>query len=109
MTPERQIEAMARIDGLEPTGDETYPYSDGKTRYFASCSNRWDYLGNYNAAHRVLASGKISSTKYRFYLHEIMKPKGQHAGLYDHAGEVMYATCAQMTEAILRACGTWED
>ena len=100
MTPERQVEAMARIEFVERVriikGVIYIDNGIGATMLVER------YLTNYNSVHRVLRGLSLAQLfDYDEELRKLVRP--------DSDVRCHQATCAQMTEAILRACGVWVE
>ena len=116
MKTERQIEEMARLDGWEYDAelevfkkDQTpllplFAFNNG-----SHCHAQIpDYLHDLNACHRVL-KGLDNQQLHDFYheLHDVILDYDLLFGDYDPS--ILLATAEQVTEAILRAVGKWEE
>jgi len=99
MNKKRQIEEMIKIDPL-------YERMGNSARYAAEIGVVFDYT-SLDACQRVLEVVRDFS-KYWRILHKITSPKGQHVH-YNPTELCAKATAAQVTEAILKAHGVWEE
>ena len=115
MKESAQIEAMARLEGKDYTGfwcDDCGDINGANTTNDEHCAlcgkpaecNFSDYLHDHNAVQRVI-DGLDLSTLER-YVQELEKVT--HASVMTVTNMVL-AACPQKVEAILKACGKWED
>ena len=99
MNEQKQIEAMARLDGIEGTiYAEDMLYVNGP--FTGSLP---DYLTDHNAVQRVI-DGLEDQLDYHGALLSVLRPDGGGVTWFS----VHKATCAQKCEAILKAKGEWE-
>ncbi len=112
MNKQKQIEAMARMDGFTEGKNITYPqywyknsiiYANGGRE---NDNNLPNYLNDLNDVQRVINNLKFTG------MNDDSEYDRYWSRLRDICGGVIYmqrATAAQKTEAILKAKGVWED
>ena len=102
MKQERQIEELARIDGLELRG--VYWYR-GEVRVSRGIGLLPDYLNDHNAIQRIIDGlPEKYALRYVTSLGDCIK-RNIEWGIVGFLG----ATCEQKAEAILRAYDKWEE
>ena len=113
MKEQKQVEAMAELDGYKPCRTPTQRKSDPEPRGWSKTGGGWnsisrlpDYLNSHDACHRVIDTLSDDVVwEILKELAEILKP------IHDNAlGMAMCfkAKPAQEVEAILKATGKWE-
>jgi len=115
MKESAQIEAMARLEfGCEGvTGGVVWTVvadnnGEPEQEPIADCP---DYLHDHNAVQKVIDGlDPVLMETYIFRLAEVMKINSITEEYHTYIdSDVATATCAQKTEATLKACGKWED
>ena len=100
--------ALLKIDGLEPTGIEGWPYRYIDTKTVAGLDT--DYLKNHDACHRLIV-GMDDDQLFGYYcnLSTIFGKVDDSWVDADFIPVLCKATPRQKCEAILKALGKWED
>jgi len=114
MKPERQIEEMARIDDrMYQFYDHTKDGSFGSDMGRIGRSRIPDYLNDHNAVHWVLMGlSDAKKAEYTLSLESLMLGCDVWLSSVERTSAIEMlcdSTPAEMTEAILRAHGKWED